>query len=208
MDTDRFVPDLDAWNPWTPREITRRCAGSDVPWCVVGGWALDLYLGRETRHHDDLEIAVPRDRIGEILPAVSDCELFAVSDGYAWPYRAGVEDGSHQIWVRERSTQQWRIDFFREPHDGDLWICRRNPAIRLPYERLVRRTPDGIPFAVPEVILLFKAKATREKDEADIAVALPQLEQAALEWLRSALRTTHPDHSWVDRVNRELASRS
>jgi hypothetical protein len=34
-------PDLDAWEPWQPAELAARLAGTDVPWCVAGGWALD-----------------------------------------------------------------------------------------------------------------------------------------------------------------------
>ena len=35
------------------------------------------------------------------------------------------------------------------------------------------RTDDGIPYVIPEVVLLFKAKARRAKDEADFQHALP-----------------------------------
>ena len=31
----------------------------------------------------------------------------------------------HQTWAYERAAQLWRFDVFREPHDGDTWICRR-----------------------------------------------------------------------------------
>ena len=47
---------------------------------------------------------------------------------------------THQTWVREPATGKWRVDFFREPSDGDTWICRREPAIRLPYEQVIERT--------------------------------------------------------------------
>jgi hypothetical protein len=29
-----------------------------------------------------------------------------------------------QTWVRERDTGVYRLDIFREPHDGDTWIRR------------------------------------------------------------------------------------
>jgi hypothetical protein len=136
-----------------------------------------------------------------MLPAFAGYELFSVSSGYAWPFRADIEDGSYQTWVRDPATQRWRLDLFREPHDGDTWICRRNPEIRMPYRELIRRTPDGIPYAVPETILLFKAKATREKDDTDFTAVLPHLERGALAWLYDALRLTHPDHAWIGRID-------
>ena len=66
---------------------------------------------------------------------------------------------------------------FREPSDGDTWICRREPAIRMPYERLIEWTDDGIPYGRPEVILLFKAKhAHLGKNERDFAATVPRLD--------------------------------
>ena len=35
--------------------------GFGAPWCVAGGWALDLWLGRRTREHADLELVLFRD---------------------------------------------------------------------------------------------------------------------------------------------------
>jgi len=207
MSDERFVPDLDAWDPWSPDEVARRLSGSTAPWCVAGGWAIDLCLGQVTREHEDLEIALPRGRADEILPRFPECDFFAVDSGEAWLWSPETGDSSHQTWVRERSTGSWRFDLVREPHDGDIWICRRNPAIRMPYKILIRRTPDGIPFVVPEVTLLFKAKATREKDEADFTNVLPHLERHALEWLHDALHVTHPDHPWIERLRDALEAR-
>jgi hypothetical protein len=58
------MPDQDAWDAWHPEELARRLAGIDRPWCVVGGWALDLWHGRVTREHHDLEFTVLREDFG------------------------------------------------------------------------------------------------------------------------------------------------
>ncbi|HEX5563842.1 MAG TPA: hypothetical protein VFX34_02680, partial [Sporosarcina sp.] len=31
------------------------------PWGVAGGWAIDLFLGNQTREHSDIEIAILRE---------------------------------------------------------------------------------------------------------------------------------------------------
>jgi len=36
------VPDQQAWQPWTPEQLAQRLKHVSRPWCVVGGWALDL----------------------------------------------------------------------------------------------------------------------------------------------------------------------
>jgi hypothetical protein len=51
-------PDIEAWDPWHPRDIAARMQCADFPWFVAGGWAIDLFLGTRTRDHEDLEIAV------------------------------------------------------------------------------------------------------------------------------------------------------
>ncbi len=69
-----------------------------------------------------------------------------------------------------------RLDVFLEPHLGDRWVCRRSGAITLPYAELILHTADRIPYVIPEVALLFKAKASRDKDEADFRRVLLALE--------------------------------
>jgi lincosamide nucleotidyltransferase A/C/D/E len=35
--------------------------------CVAGGWAVDALLGRQTRHHRDLDLAIDADQLEELL---------------------------------------------------------------------------------------------------------------------------------------------
>ena len=46
-----------------------------MPWRVSAGWAIDLFLGGERREHEDLELAVPADRFGEIAAALPRARL-------------------------------------------------------------------------------------------------------------------------------------
>ena len=121
--------DLDAWDAWTPAEAARQLEGLEAPWYVTAGWALDLFLGRQTREHDDLEIGVPSDRFAEVRDALADFELVVVGDGKAWPLDRS--DRSRRITRPGCATEPrgpWRMDVFREPWDGDVWICRRDAA--------------------------------------------------------------------------------
>jgi hypothetical protein len=202
-----FEPDVTVWAAWRPEDVARRFAGVRAPWYVAAGWAIDLFLGSQRRDHEDLEVAVPHARFGELLPALPDCELFVVGDGLAFPLaQAGAMfDAHHQTWVRETATGLWRLDVFREPADGETWICRRDDRIRLPYDRLIARTATGIPYARPEVVLLFKAKGARPKDEADLAAVLPHLGLEARRWLIAALELVHPGHRWLSTLRADIA---
>ena len=200
-----FEPDLTKWDPWAPDEVARRLSHLDLPWYIAAGWAIDLFLGSVRRKHQDIEIAVPRGRRAEALAALDGFEFFAA--GHPRPgfvtelHIAEASDSdSHQTWVREPASGLWRLDIFSEPSEGETWICRRNNQIRMPYERLIERTEDGIPYCRPEVVLLFKAKAARSKDEDDFAAALTRLDEERRHWLARALELVHPGHRWLARL--------
>jgi Aminoglycoside-2''-adenylyltransferase len=191
-----FPVDLDAWEAWSPAEAARLLEGLEAPWYVAAGWALDLFLGRQTRPHIDLEVGIPGQRFAEVRERLGGYELVVVGDGHGWPLTESTLAAHHQTWVREPGGP-WRVDVFREPWDGDVWICRRDPRIRLARDALISRSREGIPYAAPEVVLLFKAKATRPKDDDDFATVLPYLDAAARRWLRRSLELVHPGHRWL-----------
>ncbi len=202
-------PDASPWDAWAPDEVARLLDGIRVPWYVAAGWAIDLFLGGEPRPHQDLEIGVPNSRFDEILVALDGLDIFVITAPQeATPLAAALERlaDTHQTWVREPATGLWRFDVFREPSDGDTWICRRDPAIRLPYAQLIEWTADGIPYGRPEVILLFKAKHAREeKNRRDLLMTLPRLEPDRRAWLRRALEIVHPSHPWLVELERSAA---
>jgi hypothetical protein len=61
---------------------------------------------------------------------------------------------THQTWLRDPVSGQFLFDVFREPHEGGTRICRRDTSLRLPYDAIIERTADGIPYLVPELVLL------------------------------------------------------
>jgi hypothetical protein len=89
---------------------------------------------------------------------------------------------------------------FREPSSHGEWVCRRDERIKLPYNELIEHTGDGIPYMRPEVVLLFKAKRTRPKDEQDLSDALPLLDAARRGLLADWIALVHPGHAWLARL--------
>jgi hypothetical protein len=65
---------------------------------------------------------------------------------------------------------------------------------------VIERTAEGIPYLAPEIVLLFKAKHTRPKDEDDFAATVPHLGEARVRWLVDALERVHPGHRWLDEL--------
>lgn len=191
---------LDArWSScWTPSEVAQRLAGIGTPWYVAAGWALDLFLGRQTRAHGDIEIAIAAARFPEVRHRFPGYVFDAVGNGRVWEDATPeVLAAVHQTWVRDPGTGNYLLDVFREPHDGDTWICRRDEKIRLPYSDIIYRTRDGIPYLAPELVLLFKAKHARRKDQSDFDATLPHMSPAQRETLAELLDRVHPEHPWI-----------
>jgi len=192
-------PDDAEWAAWTPAEAAQRLAAIDVPWRVSAGWAIDLFLGRERREHDDLELAAPAGRFAEVADALGELDFHVVTAGIAEPIATAAElmTTIHQTWGLDRAARVWRVDVFREPFDEDGWVARRDESIRLPYDEVIEHTPDGIPYERPEIVLLFKAKHARAKDEADLAAVLPHLTVERRRLLAGWIERVHPGHFWL-----------
>ena len=192
-------PPVAAWAPWSPAEVADQLLHVGVPWCVVGGWAIDLYLDRQTRPHDDIEIAIARTDFEAVRAHLGQFDFHSVGDGEVWSLAVGAPPSPHhhQNWLLEPTTQLWRMDVMLEPGDRDTWIYRRDEAIRAPREEMIATNRAGIPFLKPQAGLLYKAKTPRPKDEQDLNQCLPHLDLAARTWLRDALVALHPDHAWL-----------
>ncbi|MBO9653587.1 amino acid transporter [Rhizobium sp. BR 250] len=199
MDRYPIVPDENAWEPWSPAELSRRLSGVSRPWCVVGGWALDLWHGRKMREHEDLEFTILREDLGVFRHELKDMEFYTVNDGVLELLPADREPAMEifQIWCFDRIAGCWRADMMIEPGTNDMWVYKRDPAITGPRIEMVSLTADGIPYLNPSAVLLFKAKHRRPKDEEDFMNAHPKLSPSERRWLRDCLDLLHPGHEWA-----------
>lgn len=188
--------DLDAWDPLTPHEGAALFVDAGFPWWISGGWAIDRYLGRTTRRHDDLDIGVLRRDQLAAQRHLDGWELWAADPpGTLRPWEAGelLPVGVHDVWCRRPGTERWRFQLHLNEAHGDTWVSRRDPTIRRPLHEAIVRDAAGLPVLAPELQLLMKAKAPRPKDEADLAVVLPRLGAGQRAWLAARL----PDgHRW------------
>jgi hypothetical protein len=190
------------WSPFTPEEVAELLEVVRTRWYVVAGWALDLFRGEVTREHEDIEIGVPLEGFAEVRAALGayQCEVVGSTEEGGprrWPLASPAFEEHFQTWFRDPATGAYRLDVFRDPHEGDTWVCRRDPTITLPYREAIRTSSAGIPYLAPHLALLFKAKRARPKDHADLRGALPLLSPAEVAWLAGSLEQIHPGHVWL-----------
>jgi hypothetical protein len=199
------TPDINAWQPWTPNEVYKRFAGIDAPWCVVGGWAIDLWLGEQTRPHDDIEISILREDLAQFRAALPDCEFFAAGSGKVT--RLGPAEPAteiHQVWCLEKETKKWRLDIMIEPGSRQTgafgtWHFKHDPSICKARNETVLRDWNGVPFMCPEVVLLFKAKNIRAKDQFDFESVLSTFHTQQY-WLAEAIEKVYPRNPWIEKL--------
>lgn len=200
MNQRPIVPDENSWDSWSPAELSRRLSRVSRPWCVVGGWALDLWHGKKTREHEDIEFTILREDLPLFRRELRDMEFYTVSDGVLERLAADrqPEAGISQIWCFDRPADRWRADMMIEPGTDERWAYKRDPQLTRPRSEMVALTAGGIPYLSPSAVLLFKAKRRRPKDEEDFARAMPGLLPAERLWLRECLERLHPNHPWAD----------
>jgi hypothetical protein len=184
---------------YTPSEAAQLFAGVERPWWIAGGWAIDLWLERRSREHEELDVAILRRDLASFRQHLAGWELhLAHGDELTLlPHADEVDPALHAIWCRRGASEPWAFELLLNEADGDDWVFRRDRTVRLPISAMSRTSADGVPILTPEIVLLFKAKQRRARDEADLREALPTMSGEQKDWLGSAIATSHPGHPWL-----------
>lgn len=199
-------------------------------WALCGGWAVDSWLGRETREHGDLDIMVFEDDQRALFDHLAGWHLVAHDPNVAgdttalWDGRrldlpahvhARPRDGLNlealQAWVKtpgERVRDDANLEVIFNERSGGRWVLSRELGISLPLERAAEESPWGLPTLVPEALMFYKATAyigepgmkPRRRDEADFRALLPTIDDGRRAWLRQATSLV-PRHEWLAQLN-------
>jgi hypothetical protein len=188
--------------------IAELMSGFHGTWSLCGGWAVDAWIGRETRHHDDVDIAVFDQDQRAIFDQLQGWTLVA--------HDSRVPDDTTEVWAGRRlelpahvhaeARDGFALEVLLNERSDGHWVLSREPSLSEPVDRCIEPSPWGIPALVPELLLYFKATAylgegyDRPHDELDFAALLPRLAEPRRVWLADALRLTHPSHPWLDRL--------
>jgi hypothetical protein len=171
------------------------------PWCVAGGWAIDLWLGRATRAHADVEVAIFRD------------DQIALRDflGPGWKFEIATPQKQPRPWHDDRQMLMLpiheihavaaggrrRLEFLLNECDTVDWIYRRDGRVRWPKDQWTVTGAFGVPALAPHIALLYKSKNPRPQDELDLRSALPSMEPELRRWLGEAIRCSDENHPWL-----------
>jgi len=200
---DAFLALYGEWAPLTPGELAEQMRGFDRPWWIVGGWAIEAATGFRREHEDtDMSILscdVPAfvefmkgrwhvwNNVGGVLHPL----------GERWP---DVDEPRSQLWLRASAKDPWIVDIPLTPDADGLWTNKFLEGHVAPVGDVTWLAQDGIRYLLPQIVLVYKARLRRPKDEPDFAATLPILSDGRREWMREALKTVAPDHPWIEQL--------
>lgn len=184
-------------------------------WALCGGWAIDAWLGRQTRDHGDVDISVFIQDRQALFDHLAGWQLVAhdrqVDGGTSEPWDGRRLDLPAHIHGRldageglpdrvdDASQQGFSLDIQLGDRSGDDWILSRQPRIGVPLGDGVQQSPWGLPTVVPEVLLFFKARELRHRDRLDFLALLPQLTREQRDWVRGAISLA--GHPWLPQLS-------
>lgn len=190
------------WEPFTLSEAKAMFDPLEIPWWIAGGHAAEAFHG-VPRAHEDVDISMFRKDLPVLRQAVDGrFHLWSAGSGMLRPVTdrfPDLNEGSDQVWLREHALAPWRADIVVNPDDDGLWVCRRDTSFVAPLETVTWER-DGIRYLNPEIVLAFKARQRRTKDEHDFAAILPRLDDRALRWLADYLDRCEPGCPWRERL--------
>ena len=145
-----------------------------VPYWIIGGWAIDLAVGRVTRDHADVDVMLlerDKDALWNDLPEAD----------------VQIAGRGRRLTVHCKNLPL-PTEVFLAQADGTFWVHRRGTyRVMRPLADITRRR-DGIPFLAPEIVLLFKARSTADRDQHDVETAMPVLDAGQRSWLQDTLK--------------------
>jgi len=156
-------------------------------WVLSGGWAVDAWLGEETRDHGDIDVSVfaqDAQKLYEHLPGwqlVGHDATVPNDTNELWDGRPLVlpahlharnprpEDGMPEPGVLTKE-QGFGVEFvFNELTDDGEWMLyfipndaqgfTPTPVLSVPLDLCVQESPWGVPTLAPELLLFYKATA-------------------------------------------------
>ena len=122
-----------------PKAVQSLLDALECDWGVAGGWAIDLFLDRITRTHQDIEVAIFREHQLVLQQYLSSrgWSLEYVHDGEMCPWLSGqsLTLPVHEVWCRNPNGPLRELEVLLNERDGGAFVFRRDAWIRVPINR-------------------------------------------------------------------------
>ena len=197
-----------------------------VDYALCGGYAIDVFLGKKTRPHKDLDVAVfweDRDRIVQHMLN----QGWDIYEPCGTAYLHKIHDVSNQKCVRDNiwcvqsgnphykftkhekdmyavdfdNSEQSKLDYIEflfNTRIRGLFLYRRNHEITRSLDNAILKI-NSTPCLAPELVLLYKSTASDNTDyQLDFNNAINKMNDEQLKWLQNSLIAMFPSgHEWI-----------
>lgn len=202
--------------------------GQAFEYAFCGGWAIDLFLGYESRKHGDIDIhAYWADRDAIILHMQSlGFEAYEMLGGGKAHRITDVNDQRRikrnifcckqdcelvqlskteeagVCFVDFQHTGQTRLDFIEflfNHKSAHALLYARNHVIKRELSKAILSN-NGMAYLAPEICLLYKSTdIQREGYQQDYERAISKMDGEQKQWLNAALHAMYPGgHKWLE----------
>ena len=185
-----------------PLKVADLMRGFEPDWFVAGGWAIDLFLEKTTRPHEDIEIAIFRKNQLALQDYLDGWLLKKAENGALFDWKQGefLELPIFEIHCFREAGELRFLEVLFNETNGKEWTFRRNETVTKPLPKLHLTSNCGIRFLRPEVVLLYKSKNPRAKDERDFQAVVNRLDAESKEWLKNAISICFSQHHWLENL--------
>lgn len=208
------------------KELKEHLSDMKVAWHLCGGFAIDVFLGKETREHKDLDITVSFTDIrqcvnylckkgwrivapiggGRFLPIGEALESDKYYFDNIWCYRDNadfikVKDNGPFLNIEMEERNQSELDFievlFNKVDESNFYYLK-NPKITLDVDKSVLNI-GGVSILSPELILLYKTRNPENSAyQQDFKLTIAKLQNDEKNWLIESMRLEYPQgHPWM-----------
>jgi hypothetical protein len=208
-------------------EAVQLLKGQNFEFAICGGFAIDLFLGYESRKHGDIDVMAYWNDRNSII-------LYMQSKGYHVYEMLGgglahhITDINNQLYKKRNifcstndcelveltptdETDIYKIDFFHigqtnlnfieflfNNKDEKSFLYARNHNIKRELNKAILHHNETS-YLAPELLLLYKSTdAEREGYQQDFELAFSKMNDYQKEWLNNSLRIMYPNgHIWI-----------
>ena len=202
-----------------------------IDYAICGGHAIDLFIGKKTRPHKDLDVVIfkeDRNKIiqfmidngwdiyepcgNEILHKIVDINDQKLIKTNIWCVKPEnrhyefIQKDINMFSVKFDNSEQIELDFIEyllnKRVDG-YFLYSRNNDIKLNMNSCILYF-DDIPFLTPELVLLYKSKGIDivPENQIDFDNVFYKLNESQKVWLKDSLNVMFPEgHKWMYKIN-------
>ncbi|TDM02469.1 nucleotidyltransferase domain-containing protein [Macrococcus carouselicus] len=183
--------DFNNWQPYSVTDIKILLEHAEFQWAFAGGWAIDLYMGQQTRVHVDMDVVILSIDQNRLFDYLEDYTIFTAKNGILEKWNGQKIDDSYSLWVCKDESSPFKFEVMLIETEREKWKYKRDKRIQGDSERLFVRLDNGLSVLSPEIQLLYKldASSIRDKDYTDYGAIAGFLTEAQKDWLFKNLKS-------------------